>query len=613
MPSVKRVASGLCAMLLALSAAAAAAAAAAATTAADLPQAAAADPAKVLRYVFGAAESTFDPAAASDVYSATVIESIFETLYTYDYLARPARLVPLTAQALPEISDDGRTYTIHLKRGIRYADDAAFSGKPRELTVADYVYAWKRLLDPAVRSPNAWLVEGKIVGMQPLVERARASGKMDYSAAVPGLEMPDPYTLRIHLAQADFNFGMILAHKPMAPVAREVVQAYADQNGLVSAHPVGTGPYVLTRWERGSHITLQANPRYRGFIWDFQPGPDADDAVLVQRMRGRRMPRIGRIEIAVINEEQARWLSFLRYEQDIIQLGGELAPQALLHGRLKPELAARGIQLSRLPDLELRYVYWNMQDPVVGGLAPEKIALRRAIAMAFDVEREIAMVYSGDAVRLNQPVPPGVVGHDPAWRSTLWHSVRAANLLLDRYGYRVGADGWRTLPDGSPLVVRYTATADSGGRRIAEGWKKTYDSLRIRMGEQFMPFPDILKAEKQCRLQTRTMAWIADYPDADNFMQLFYGPNVGVSNNGCQRIPAYDALYARMQAMPDGPARQEILQRMWRVLEAYTPVMPTYARYRNMLMQPRVIGFKKHPLLSAEWIYADLDNGEGAR
>jgi ABC-type transport system substrate-binding protein len=568
---------------------------------------AAADRRKVLRYVISAPESGFDPAIVHDIYSSAVIESVMETLYTYDYLARPATLVPLTAQSLPEISDDGLTYTLRLKKGIYFASDPAFGGKRRELVIQDYLYAWKRLLDPRLRSANSWLLDGKIRGMDKLLERARRSGTMDYMAPVAGLEVLDRYSVRVHLAQPDFNFGMILAHQPLAPLAREVVERYRDQNGQVMANPVGTGPYRLARWVRGSRITLEANPDYRHMVWDFQPGSDPADLALVAKMKGKRIPQIDRVEISVITEDNARWLSFRRDEQDVVQLGGALVRQALDGDHLKPELARQGIQLSRLADLGIRYTYWNMQDPTVGGLTPEKIALRRAIAMAHDMDREIEVVYDGEAVRLSQPVPPGVVGHDPDYLSSLYFAPHQANLLLDRYGYQRGADGWRRLPDGSPLLIRYAAVADGGGRQMSEAWKKTYDSLYIRMVEDFRPFPELLKAEKACQLQSRSMSWVADYPDADNFMQLFYGPNVGISNNGCQRLPEFDRLYAQAQRLPDSPERQALLRKMWRVLEVYMPAMINYARVRTTLMQPRVLGYKNHPLKQAEWIYSDVE------
>ena len=236
----------------------------------------AADPAKVIRHVFPVAESGFDPAGVQDLYSATIEQMLFETLLTYDYLARPSKLVPLTAEALPEVTDNGKTYTVRIRKGIHFIDDPAFKGRKRELTAADYAYSLKRLIDPKLRSPWAWLVEGKIVGLDELAEAAKKTGKFDYDAKIAGLETPDRYTLRIRLKDTDYNLPYILAHEPTSAVAREVIEAYRDESGRAMSNPVGTGAYRLKQWVRSSKIVLDANPDFRGFVWDFKSDDPED-------------------------------------------------------------------------------------------------------------------------------------------------------------------------------------------------------------------------------------------------------------------------------------------------------------------------------------------------
>lgn len=571
-----------------------------------LKMAATANPNKVLRTVIPAAETGFDPVAAHDLYSSQIISSICETLYTYDYLARPAKLVPLTAKAMPTISNGGKTWTIRIKKGIYFASDPAFKGKRRELVMADYVYALKRLIDPQLRSAWSWLIEGKIVGLNAQTKQALKTGQFDYDAPVAGLELLDRYTLRIHLNAPDYNLGMILAHTPTSAVAREVIERYRDVNGHAMANPVGTGPYILASWQRGAKMVLKANPGYRGFIWNFKPGSDPEDMRIVAIMKGKHMPQIGKVEISVIPEDQSRWLAFQNGEIDLFNLDGPLAPRALNHGKLRPELAARGVTLSRTTDPELSHTYFNLRHPVLGGLSKEKIALRRAIAMAHNVQEEMDIVWNGQAVRLQMPIPPGVVGHDPAYRSSVTHDPKTANALLDKFGYQKSKDGWRSLPDGKPLLVRFSVRAGSVGKLKAEIWKKTFDSLAIRMESDARPFPDLLKAEKRCQLMMRTSPWIADYPDGDNFMQLFYGPNIGQSNNGCMQIPEYDRLYAQTQKLPAGKERNKLYHQLTRLIEVYAPTVIGYARYRNMLAQPHVLGYKKHPVMHNEWIYLDI-------
>jgi ABC-type transport system substrate-binding protein len=571
-----------------------------------------ADPAKVLRVTFQAAETGFDPARVSDYYSGTVIEALFDPLLTYDYLARPAKLVPNTAESLPQVSDRGRTYSFRIRKGIYFTPDPSFRGRKRELAAADYAYSIKRFLDPRIRSPYAFLFEGKIVGLDELALQAKKSGRFDYEAKLAGLETPDRYTLRIRLKQADLNFSYVLALSLTGAVAREAIEAYGDDTG---SRPVGTGPYFLKSYVRSSKIVLEANPGYRGKVWDFSPGEDAHDAEIVAQMKGKALPRIGRVEISIMEETQSRWLAFQRGATDIEYQLSEVAPTFMTEdGKLRPEFAQRGIQLDRSIDPEIIYLYFNMRERIggqpnpVGGLGKERIALRRAIAMAYKVDDQIRIIRKGQAVRAQYPIPPGVAGHDPGYRSAIPYDPRAANALLDRFGYRKGPEGYRAQPDGKPLVVRYSSTPSERDRQFDELMKRSLDSIGVRLEIHKDRFPELIKLENQCRLMMRTSAWIADYPDGDNFMQLLYGPNSGQSNNACYESREYDERYERSRLLPDGPERNRLYREMTRLMETHTVWLLTDSRYRNALLQPHVVGYRKHPVLNSEWLYIDLDS-----
>ena len=525
----------------------------------------AADPSKILRITFQAAETGFDPVKVSDYYSGTVIEAIFDPLLSYDYLARPAKLVPNTAAALPQITDKGRTYRVEVKPGIYFADDPVFRGRKRELTALDYAYSLRRFLDPKNRSPYAFLFEG-----------------------IAGIETPDRHTLVIRLKQPDFNFSHVLAFPLAGAVAREAIEHYGEE---ALAKPVGTGAFRLKSYTRSSKIVLEANPGYREVVRD-----------------GARLPRIGGVEISIMEETQSRWLAFQRGDTDIEYQLAEVAPTFITaDGQLKPEFARRGIKLERSVDPEIIYLYFNMQDKTVGGLSKERIALRRAIAMAYKIEDQIRIIRKGQSIRAQYPIPPGVAGHDPAFRSSLVYDPRAANGLLDRFGYKKGPDGYRRLPDGGPLVIRYSSTPSERDRQFDELMKRSLDSIGIRLEIHKERFPELIKLENQCRLMMRGAAWIADYPDGDNFMQLLYGPNAGQSNNACYRSPEYDKRYERSRLLPDGPERDQLYREMTRIMETDTVWLLTDSRYRNVLMQPRVKGYTKHPVMHAEWLYLDLE------
>ncbi len=573
----------------------------------------AADMSKTLRVTFQVAETGFDPTRTSDYYSGMVIEAIFDRLLTYDYLARPSKLVPLAAESLPQITDNGKTYTFRIKKGIYFTPDPAFKGKRRELTAEDYAYSIKRFFDPRNRSPYAFLFEGKIVGLDELGAQAKKAGRFDYDAKVAGLEVPDRYTLRIRLKEIDYGLSHILAFDLSGAVAREVVEFYGEDT---NAHPVGSGPYRLKHYARSSKIVLEANPGYRVKVWDFQPGDDPLDREIAAQMKGKRLPAIGNVEISIMEETQSRWLAFESGETDLeYQLWDVATTFMTADGKLKPAFLKRGIKLNRTVDPEITYTYFNMLEKIgdqpnpVGGYSLERIALRRAIAMAYKTGERIRILRKGQAVRAEHPIPPGIAGYDPSYKNSIPYDPRIANALLDRFGYKKGTDGYRTMPDGKPLVIRFSSTERD--RPYDELMKRSLDSIAIRLEIHKDRFPELLKLERRCRIMMRNAAWIADYPDGDNFMQLLYGPNTQQSNNACYQSPEFDRLYEKSKTLPDGPERNKLYWAMGRKMEADTAWIMNDSRVRNMLMQPRVIGYKRHPALHQEWMYLDLDSSAG--
>src|SRR5205823_5033780 len=400
----------------------------------------AADPAKVLRVASPDIE-TLDPQQFSDNPSFEVLVAIFEPLYEWDYLRSPPRLSPVTAAGPLAITDGGKTWTMRVKPGIFFTDDAAFKGKPRELVAADYVYSYKRWLDPNLRRGGTPVITDLIVGARAVVDAARAASKFDYDRPIDGLRALDRYTVQIRLSEPNYpNIEDLIGF--VGAAAREVVEA---AGGDIRTRPVGTGPYRLREWKRGSRIVLEANPGYRqvGF-------PESDDpahAALVRSMRGISFPRAGVVEISIIDEDITRLLQFEQGGLDYIVLRAEVATRLLNGDKLKPEYAARGITRHVFPEPYLFTFYFNMTDPVLGGMTNERIALRRAIALAMDTETLVKIVYAGQALPANQLVPPGVGGHDPELPFKPLYDPAAARALLDRFGYRIfDAEGYSKQP-----------------------------------------------------------------------------------------------------------------------------------------------------------------------
>ncbi len=581
----------------------------------------AAEPSKTapttLRYAFPVAETSFDPAQISDLYSRTVAAGIFDAPLEFAFMARPFQLRPNTAAAMPEVSDDFRSFTVRIQPGIHFDDDPAFGGKKRELTAADYVYSIKRHYDPRWKSGNLYVLENaKILGLSELRRQALDGKKpFDYDTEAEGLRTLDRYTFRIVLAEPSPRFLYNLADGSFTgALAREVVEAYGDK---VGDHPVGTGPYRLAQWKRSSRLLLARNPNYREVLYDEQP--PADDArlqAIARQFKGRRLPMIDQVQISIIEEAQPRWLSFLNGEQDVLEgLPAEFAHIAIPNNQLAPNLAKRGIGMQRVPRADVALTYFGMEHALVGGNAPEKVALRRAIALAVDVEREIALVRRGQAVPAQSPIAPGSWGYDPAFKSEMSeHNLARAKALLDLYGYvdRDG-DGWREQPDGQPLKLEYATSPDQTSRQLSELWQKNMDALGLRIEFKVAKWPEQLKASRAGKLMMWGVGWSAGQPDADTFLALGYGPNKGQANHARFELKAFDELYERQRRLPDGPERQALLDQAKKLMIAYMPYKVHVHRITTDLWHPWVLGFDRNLFVRDFWKYLDIDAAMQAR
>jgi oligopeptide transport system substrate-binding protein len=568
-----------------------------------------ADPAKVLKVAFPTDVSGLDPAATQETYASVVEARIFDALYQWDYLARPYRLVPSIASGMPEISADGRIWTIPIRRGIYFAEDAAFEGKKRELTAADFVYAWKRVMDPRVRSPNSDLLEHKLVGLDAAVAKAQTSNRFDYDAEIPGLRAPDRYTLRLELVEPDYTFLELLDNPALRAVAREVIDKYADESGRAMHHPVGTGPYRLKEWQPARRIILEANPGYRDER--FPPAPanaDAASKAVAEAMRGKRRPQIGRIEIAIIEETNPRLLMFNAGELDMLDIPGDVAPKMIdVRGNLLPEFAARGIRLERATELGVTFAYFNLDDPVVGGYAPDKIALRRAVCSAYNLPDEIRVIRNGQALPATQPIPPDVEGHVRGYKGLSPYDPSTARALLDKFGYKDrDGEGFRALPDGRPLVIHQVSLVGAAYRQFDDLWQRSMREVGIRMDFQVQTFPEAFKAAHAGQLQFSGFGWNGDV--ADDFMRLFYGPNVGASNLSRFRNAEYDALYEQSRRTADSAQRNRLYEAMTKIISAQAPWCMNVYRISSTVVAPQIRGYHKnvHYFLTP-WDYLDVD------
>jgi ABC-type transport system substrate-binding protein len=572
---------------------------------------------KTLRYAFPIAETGFDPVQISDLYSRYVTAHIFESPLTFDHLARPFKLKPMTAAEIPALTDNYTRCVVKIRPGIYFADDPAFKGQRRELTAADYVYSWKRFFDPRWKAPYvaSWKMY-RYVGLNEYREQViKSKGSFDYDREIDGLRVLDRYTFECRLAEPEPRFLYALTTPDVAgAVAREVVEAYGDK---MMEHPVGTGPFRLIEWRRSSRIVLERNPGYREVLYDAEP--NADDAAgqaLLAKYKGRRLPLLDRVEVSIIDEQQPRFLSFMNRQQDMLErISADFVNIALPNGRLAPSLAKQGVQLERTLAADLTMTLYNMDDPVVGGMAPEKIALRRAINLAIDLDKEIRLVRRGQAIPAQTPVMPMTYGYDPAARSEMGEFNRArAKALLDAYGYvdRDG-DGWREQPDGSPLLLEYSTQPDQASRQLNELWRSDMKAIGIRIVFKPAKWPENLKAARSGKVMMWGVGLSAASPDGMGVFGRGYSPDIGGQNLARFRLPEFDRVYEAMKKTPDGPERLALFEKANKIMIAYAPYKFHVHRIHSDLMHPWVHGYRRPPFWSEWWHYVDVDEDGRAK
>ncbi|MCI0343120.1 MAG: ABC transporter substrate-binding protein [Planctomycetales bacterium] len=553
----------------------------------------------VRRQAFVAQVKGFDPALAGDLYSGTAAFQIYEPLYEFHYLERPFREIPLTAEAMPEISQDRLTYRIRLKKGIRFHDDSCFpGGTGRELTVHDYIYAWKRVADPRVQSELWAFFQGKIVGLDALHDRASTSGNFDYDAPVEGLQAPDPHTLVVKLTRPSVDFVYLLVMPFTAAVPREAVEHYKDD---FINHGVGTGAYRLVEWVPNSRIVYEKNPDYHDVRYPETGAPgDRESGLLADA--GKRVPFSDRVEITIITEDQPRWLQFERGALDIAGVPKDAHGKAIVNEQPAPYLREKGVQIEIVPELDVTYICFNMVDPVIG----KNRLLRRAIAHAADLEKTREIFFNGRGLYAQSPIPPGLFGYDPNYRNPHQeYNLDKARKHLADAGYPGG--------EGLPEIVYDSSGTDTTSRQMAEHFQENMSKIGIKIRIEANTWPAFSEKINKRQCQAWGIAWGADYPDPENFLQLFYGPSSSPNgqNGSNYQNPEYDKLYEEIRVLPDGPDRLRKIHRMRDIIAEDNVWVYELHRVTYILKNPWIRNYKYPPFLGgAFYKYTKADMAE---
>lgn len=537
-----------------------------------------------------------DPAFADDLYSGNEVGRVYEGLLQYHYLKRPYVLVPNLAEEMPTISSDGKTFTFKLKKGVLFQDDAAFkstNGKGRELTAEDFIYSFKRLADPKLNSPGWWIFDGKIVGLNEWRDANAKAEKVNYDQAVEGLKALDPHTLQIKLVQRSYQFPYFLAMSFASAVAREVVENYGKE---FLNHPVGTGPFKLEEFNGSSKIVYVKNPTYRKELYPNEGEPGDKEAGLLADA-GKLLPLADKIVVTVLTEDQPRWLNFMSGKLDAITIPKDNFSQAVTPSKdLSPELKSKGVVLVKSEGLDVTHESFNMADPLMG----KNKLLRQALSMAHHMEPAIDLFYNGQAIAAQGPIPPGIAGYDPNFKNPYrQYNLEKAKELLAQAGF----------PGGKGLApIEYATVSNSTSRQMNEYLTKQFAAIGVQLKINAYSWPEFQSAVKNRRGQMWGFAWGADYPDAENFLQLFYSKNVSPGpNDSNYQNPEYDKLYEKSLTMPDSAERTALYQQMVKMLVEDAPWIFGVHRMSFGLIQPWLKNYKPHELEHSRAKYYRVD------
>ena len=557
----------------------------------------------ILRRALGEDPRSIDPHKAGDVLSSSMCGMVYEQLYEFDYLVRPAALKPCLAASMPKLSDDGLTYTIELLKDVVFQDDPCFpNGRGRKMTARDVEYSVKRLA-ALPDSAGWWVLEHKVEGLDDWRTEAQAAGEgfedpvkkkqakdAVYSVPVSGLKVINDHTIEFRLVEPypQFLFAMALSYGAVVP--REAVDYYGE---TFFYKPVGTGPFRLRHWKLGHEIVWEKNPQYRTVLYPEVPKDHKPIEGLSPREEylpfvGKKLPLADVVHFRILKQDQASWLEFLSGSLDNSGISKDAFSRAIKGDELTPEMKAKGIHLLKISDPTIEYVSFNMSDPVVGSAAGDKgAAIRKAVSFSLDRVEYIKRYLNGRGEPAGQLVPPGMVGHISGYSlSYAKYDPAAGRKLLEQAGYKVTNAGserkWRCVDPATNEQVKVKVLHRREDDNDFARWLMfSGEEVGIKIEVELMTFQEFLRRQDEGNGQAYVAGWVMDYPDPQNMLQLLYGKNAGNGgiNSALYRSPEYDKLYDEMKVLvQDDPVQLEkklkLIAQMNEVLEKDAPWAP---------------------------------------
>lgn len=533
-----------------------------------------------------------DPIYTSDLYTHKVIANIYENLFQYHYLKRPLELEPLLAEGMPEVSKDGLTHTIKIKKGVKFQDHEVFpEGKGRELTANDFIYAWKRLADPKNASDGFWIFDGKIKGLNEWRDKV-GKGEADYDAQIEGLQATDDHTLVIKLVKPYYQLHYVLAMAYAAPVAKEAVDKYGKE---FLNNPVGTGPYTLESWTRNSKVVLVKNPNWHGGKYPSE-GAEGDEEKGLLADAGKDLPFVDKVIYHEIIEDQPRWLNFMRGDLDTTAIPKDNFDSTVKSDQLSEDFTKKGVWLDVTEEPDVTYTAFNMLDPVLG----KNVNLRRAISYALDTNTLLEKFYNGRGIVAHSPIPPGIDGYEKDFVNPYKEfNLEKAKEHMKKAGF----------PEGKGLApIEFSTTNSTTARQMAEYTQQNLSAIGITLKINATSWPQFTDKIREKRAQMWGIAWSADYPDAENFLQLLYGGNISPGPNGSNyQNKEFDKLYEKALRLPPGKERTDLYKKMRDLFVEDLPWVTGIHRKGYGLVHGWVKNYKKHDIISGTPKYIRID------
>ena len=548
---------------------------------------------------------SLDPVEGSTTYDNMACAQFYETLLINKY-ADPYTLEPLLLAEMPESDDGGKTWRFKLKEGVTFQDNECFpNGEGRRVVTDDVFYSLKRIADDEYQLENWWLLKDTILGFNEYQEEQNAAEEFDYDAPVEGFRKINDREFEIELTQPVYRFLYILGMFQTSIVPHEAVEYYGED---FSRNPVGTGPFILDSWVPKQSLTADVNPEYHAVHYpERSEWSRADMRDRLHRAAGERVPFVDRIEFTMFPQMQPMWLQFNSGNLDYTQVPEEYYTEAFDRSseQLNNKFLQRGVRAHSNKLLDFTFRGFNMEDDLLGGYSPEKIALRRAISYAIDLDEINETFYNGRRIIYDGPIPPGLDGHPENGRSPA--AARGRNIaksreMLEEAGY----------PDGEGLPsIRFYSNQNAISQKVAELVERQLEEVNIDFEPVFLDFSTLIDNVNKKKAPMFGFAWSSDYPDAENNLALFYGPNESPgSNHYNYKREEYDRMYEKILTMRPGPERTAIYEEMRDMVLRDCAYVGGMARERFYLINPWLKNCKPTERYYAWFKFLDVDDSE---